>query len=1037
MDGEQKKDDELIDFSALGKKVTAFFKHSSHSGSSSHSDSSPAEEQIDLRKIFSWIKINGRWLLPLFLILLAFGTSVYLRTMPLHLPITEEWAGSTVTNFYRNQLQQQAQQQFPNLPEQNRQALLQKEWEKFSQENQQLLQNQIRELSLQYKNQFRDDNGTPYLLGIDPYHYYRQTFNVLTYGHPGTAIKEGKLWDYHRLAPLGDEAEWNFHHWFAAYWHRFLNLFGDFPLMLTFFLVGTLFSALTVIPGFFIGRKITGNSVGGFFTAMLLAVISFFVARTTGESSDTDVYAVFFPVLITWLFLEALDASTLRRRIVWASFAGFSTGVFAFAWTGWWYIATFLVITQGLYLLLLLGKGVLKEKLSLSQVTKSKPFLAETSLFGAYVLSSALFVSLFTPLKQVLRILLGPLQFLRLKDVAVSNIWPNIRTTVAELNVPSFSHVIEQFDGTFFFVLAAVGILFLIFRPRSEHSERSEKEKNEKSPRDYWDLRIPFLFAMWFIAASFATTKGIRFVLQLTPVFSFGLGGLLGIIWHYSSRWISKEIKLNPLAAKILVFLILALLLIPHVKSGYSQAYHSLPSVSDGWYNVLTKIKNEAPQNAVITSWWDFGHWFKAIADRAVTFDGGNQVNWGAYWVGRSLLTSQEERTVGIVRMLNCGQNSAFKELDKIWQDPIREIDVLNELVTLDKARAMSLLSKDGLSPEQIAAVLQYTHCEAPPDYYIASEDMVGKAGVWGHFGSWDFRRAVMHLKTKKLPRSEAVEYLNQTFGLHLTDADTIHNQIQNTDADKWISSWPGYLSGFQSCQRVSASELRCLGGVSGSNFALRVTIGSWDAVFEGSPGVTPNSLVYADREGIHEKTFTEQTAGFSVVLIPEGESYKFMVTDPLQTGSMFTKLFFFEGHGLHCFSKFEETQAMGGGKILVWQVDYSCKQQNQVFFQLKEEISAAHLLISTSSMSEEEALALIQDLQKNITTENFGLFAEKYSDDEGSKQNGGDLGWFGKGVMVQPFEEVAFSLSPGQISEPVKTQFGYHLIFLKGKRDS
>ncbi|MBP6440251.1 MAG: peptidylprolyl isomerase [Caldilineaceae bacterium] len=74
--------------------------------------------------------------------------------------------------------------------------------------------------------------------------------------------------------------------------------------------------------------------------------------------------------------------------------------------------------------------------------------------------------------------------------------------------------------------------------------------------------------------------------------------------------------------------------------------------------------------------------------------------------------------------------------------------------------------------------------------------------------------------------------------------------------------------------------------------------------------------------------------------------------------------------------------------------------------------------------------LALANELRARILAgEDFAALAAEYSDDVGSGQNGGDLGWFGRGMMVAPFEEAAFSLPVGEVSEPVKTDFGYHLI--------
>lgn len=105
------------------------------------------------------------------------------------------------------------------------------------------------------------------------------------------------------------------------------------------------------------------------------------------------------------------------------------------------------------------------------------------------------------------------------------------------------------------------------------------------------------------------------------------------------------------------------------------------------------------------------------------------------------------------------------------------------------------------------------------------------------------------------------------------------------------------------------------------------------------------------------------------------------------------------------------------------------------------EQIRARHILIrfkgsqvpvkpGGKDLTEEEALAKTQDLEKRLQGgADFGQLATAESDDVGSANMNGDLGTFGRGKMVPSFDEAAFKLKPGQISDPVKSQFGYHII--------
>lgn len=110
---------------------------------------------------------------------------------------------------------------------------------------------------------------------------------------------------------------------------------------------------------------------------------------------------------------------------------------------------------------------------------------------------------------------------------------------------------------------------------------------------------------------------------------------------------------------------------------------------------------------------------------------------------------------------------------------------------------------------------------------------------------------------------------------------------------------------------------------------------------------------------------------------------------------------------------------------------------QKDTTFTEPEQVQAQHILIKTSpQMTEEKALAKIKEIAAQIKDNNFADLAKKYSDDPGSKAQGGDLGFFAKGRMVKEFEAAAFSLEKGKISEPVKTSYGYHIIKVNDKKE-
>jgi parvulin-like peptidyl-prolyl isomerase len=113
----------------------------------------------------------------------------------------------------------------------------------------------------------------------------------------------------------------------------------------------------------------------------------------------------------------------------------------------------------------------------------------------------------------------------------------------------------------------------------------------------------------------------------------------------------------------------------------------------------------------------------------------------------------------------------------------------------------------------------------------------------------------------------------------------------------------------------------------------------------------------------------------------------------------------------------------------------------NKAEFERPEEVKASHILFMTKQDDTKEfSDAQLEKAKKAVAAAkkkgaDFAALAKEQSEEPGAKESGGDLGFFSKDRMVPEFSEAAFKLQPGQISEPVRTQFGWHVIKLEEKK--
>lgn len=819
-------------------------------------------------KAIDFFKKHYIWILILIPIFLAANIRLYSES----LPIMNDVAMSNVQNYYKNNIAQQYVQQYPNLPAQQLQNLITQEYNKYYATNKASISQQADAVASQLKARYQDENGYTYMPDIDPYTYLQRAQNYLDHGYIGDIKINNTMYDMHMLAPKGAPLNPDLHPIVLAYLYKVMHMFNSkITLMQSASYFPIIVVCLAIIPVFLVGRKFS-NSIGGFFSALIFAISPALLLRTSWGHADTDAYNIFFPVWIICFFFLALDEQNKTKRIVYSVISGLFIGLFMLFWTGWWYIFYFMIgglILYCLYLFILKTPGDIKE------YAKS---------LGIFILSSCFFVSLFSSPKILLNYLfVQPFEFLAIKEASHATLWPNVYTTVAEMSSASLNSIIGNMGGSIFFYGALLGLLFMIFN------------------RKY--LYQTMFLSLWFFGIIFASTKGVRFVMMLTPPLALLVGYLFGFAYEKFKKYMGTDtlIKKSMLVVSVGV---MCVILLPTISADYSNLKQDVPMVNDAWISVYDKIKMESKPNAIINSWWDFGHQFKYLADRAVTFDGATQNTPMAYWIGKTLLTSDEKLATGILRMLDCGSTDAFNLIDSQINDTSLSVKLLNDIIIMSKDSARHYLTQHNI--KNIENILTKTHCQVPEDYFITSDDMISKGGVFFHFGSWNFDRADMWIYGRSMTQEEFEKVFGSTDLYY--DIRTIANEAE---ANNWIAPWPGYGNRVQ-CMNSSNNTINC-GGVIIDKNTKEVDI----------QGKKPNAISYVENKQFYVKNF-DNGIGQSLILQHNEDTEVYIMTacSPEVTDSMFTRLYFYDGIGLKNFKKFTEAQQPTGGMIYVWKVE-------------------------------------------------------------------------------------------------------------------
>ncbi|MBP2044845.1 STT3 domain-containing protein [Methanobacterium aggregans] len=595
---------------------------------------------------------------------------------------------------------------------------------------------------LDEKAYYQDQNGLPYMYEMDSYYNYRLTKNYLEHGHTGDTFINGTEWDFHSYAPSGVPMDYPpLIVYLTAFVYKFINLFASVPLLVVCFWIPAFVGPLAGIMTYFFVRRYT-NNYGAAAAGILAVTAPLYLVRTVPGWFDTDMFNVFFPILVTWLFVEAVTAQKFKNQIILSLSAAFAMVLFALAWNGWQYQFYLLVIFTSIY--------ILWRKIRGGNVKNC------AYIISIYFVSTLLLVGIFTGFLNVINLFEEPQTLLKmLSSHGVWYPWPNVYVSVSELQKPSIWDVMSGVGPAFFGgILGILWILRVMINP---------KLKKRFLNRMTWFFYL--MLIAWTLIGFVSFEEGSRFLILLISPLVISSGILIGLVINYLSL-LKENHVLNIFqregVIKIFKVVIILLVTVPAVFSVYESTCALQTGANDDLWDSALWINNNTQNNTIVIVEWGYGHLFSAIANRSVSFDGrtayietlsirqfDGAYKFGSespsssreYWINHAFSTDNQTLSLGIFRMLTTSGDMGYITLDQYTKNTTQSVMILNSILGVDNETAKEiLLTKYGLNEEQAENVLQYTHpSDSRPFVLVTSINTLGRGKAIFKFGEWDF----------------------------------------------------------------------------------------------------------------------------------------------------------------------------------------------------------------------------------------------------------------------------------------------------------
>lgn len=809
------------------------------------------------------------------IIVLSIG--LFFRFYPLHHFTTNDSADKATIYILaklRQQITAQVNASHATAPQAQKEFLIKKLVNKIIHEQRNQLRQSIDTVAENIPGTIKDSDAPPYpyLLASDSFYYYNLTENILQTGKLSDTVKGSKYLNKLMMAPKGHWEPFNLHPYVGAWLYKTLKIFWpSIELMFALSFTPLLITTCALIAFLMLCRNLKGHALTHLVGASAFLLAPIFIKRSTFGWYDNDPYNCLFPLVILIFFFKGLDNLFKNKRPTFKTLLAPALGcatallLYAYFWQGW--MLMFAIIgCAGITLLALNAFLTLKNK------EQNYPPTALLIQYGGTILmASFIFISMAFGFEDFF--ILFKEGWVALKNFLTPQLspWPDLYISVGELHKASFSKIIELTGGPFYFIVALWGLISTPLQSFRQH----------QYAHLYKSLTLMIFFTASFLLTLGAQRFAMLFLIPLSLTFVLGLQSILNLTTTFSQNWPRRQRQIGQLSICTLMLLYL-IIPVRHMHQSIRTLLN--PIYNTTWDKALTAIRTGTPKNSVINTWWPPGHFIKAMAKRAVTFDGASINVPQAYWMANVFLSTTEEEALGLLRMLNGSGNAAATFLQEIGMDLPNIILLLKEITKVDRGAAARLLVRVLPSPQNRQHLLELTHTPPPPGYLMLYNEFVASNLQLKFIGHWNFKQIDTINKNPSLiaqvPPANSKEYIDFLWQLsgkpykYSGPLDLLHKK--------------GPLLLFTDNVTIDTNTMTCT--IQSPKYGQGI----------------PQSLFYLKDNQVIEKVFPNANLPFSVLLVKRHQKEKAVLLDRPLAQSLMTRLYFFEGKGLKYFHPFD-----------------------------------------------------------------------------------------------------------------------------------